>query len=162
MLDANVLVDFQAADLSLLTLASRHIGKVHIISSVLQEVEGLDETDCLRLGLHVVEPTLDQALEAAMSGRQLSFEDRLCLVVCRDNGWTCVSNDKALRKSCKDSGISVLWGLQLILELVHGGHLPAHEAVEAAERIHRTNPYISTPILESFRKKIAILVKRTG
>lgn len=158
LVDANVLVDYQAADLALLSLVSRHIGTVHIVSTVLAEVDGLDESECERLGFRVVEPTLAQATEAASSNGRLSFQDRTCLVVCRDRGWTCVSNDKGLRRSCDAVGVPVRWGLELMLELVQGGHLPAEDADEAAERIHRANPvFLNATILQTFRAKLAAL-----
>lgn len=158
LVDANVLVDYQAADLAILSLVSRHVGTVHIVSTVLAEVDGLDESECERLGFRVVEPTLAQAKEAASPNGRLSFQDRTCLVVCRDNGWTCVSNDKALRRSCDAVGVAVRWGLELMLELVQGGHLPAEDADEAAERIHQANPvFLSATILAAFREKLAAL-----
>ena len=156
LVDANVLVDYQAADLAILSLVSRHVGTVHIVSTVLAEVDGLDESECERLGFRVVEPTLAQATEAASPDGRLSFQDRTCLVVCRDNGWTCVSNDKALRRSCDAVGVAVRWGLELMLELVQGGHLPAEDADDAAERIHRANPVcLNATILAAFRAKLA-------
>lgn len=155
LIDANVLVDYQAADLTILGLVSRHVGTVYILSTVLAEVEGLDESECERLGFRVVEPTLEQAIEAASPNGRLSFEDRTGLVVCRDNGWTCVSNDKALRKSCEMADITVLWGLELMFGLVRDGHLPAEDASAAAERIHRANAmFLSAAILATFRKKL--------
>lgn len=158
LVDANVLVDYQAADLAILSLVSRHVGTVHIVSTVFAEVDGLDESECERLGFRVVEPTLAQATEAASPNGRLSFQDRTCLVVCRDNGWTCVSNDKALRRSCDAVGVAVRWGLELMLELVQGGHLPAEDADDAAERIHRANPvFLNATILAAFREKLAAL-----
>jgi len=159
LVDANVLVDYQAADLAILSLVSRHVGTVHIVSTVLAEVDGLDESECERFGFRVVEPTLAQATEAASPNGRLSFQDRTCLVVCRDNGWTCVSNDKALRRSCDAVGVAVRWGLELMLELVQGGHLPAEDAEDAAERIHSANPvFLNASILAAFKMKLAALV----
>lgn len=156
LVDANVLVDYQAADLAILSLVSRHVGTIHIVSTVLAEVDGLDESECERLGFRIVEPTLAQATEAASPNSRLSFQDRTCLVVCRDNGWTCVSNDKALRRSCDAAGVVVRWGLELMLDLVRGGHLPAEHADDAAERIHRANPvFLNATILAAFRQKLA-------
>jgi hypothetical protein len=88
LVDANVLVDYQAAGLAILSLVSRHIGMVHIVSTVL----------------------------------------------------------------------AVRWGLELMLELVQGGHLTAEDADQAAERSHRANPVFSNrTILAEFRKKLAAL-----
>lgn len=158
LVDANVLVDYQAVDLGVLSLVGRHMGPVHIVTTVLAEVEGLDESECERLGFCVVEPSLEQAMEAASPSGRLSFADRLCLVLCRDNDWTCVSNDKALRRSCESIGVAVRWGLELMLELVARGHLAAPEALVIAERMHRTNPvFLGVPVLAAFREKIAKL-----
>ncbi len=159
LVDANVLVDYQSADLEILSLVSQHIGPVYIVSTVLAEVDGLDEWECERLGLHVVEPTLAQATEAASPNGRLSFQDRTCVVVCRDNGWTCVSNDKALRRACGGVGVAVRWGLELMLDLVEVGHLPVATAAEAAERMHGANPvFLNATILAAFREKLAALL----
>lgn len=158
LVDANVPVDYQTADLTILSLVSRNLGTVHIVSTVLADVDGLDESTCERLGLRVVEPTLAQVAEAASSNGRLSFQDCTCLVVCRDNGWTCVSNDKALRRSCDALGVAVRWGLELMLELVQQGHLPAATAEEAAARIHRANPlFVNATVLTAFGDKLAKL-----
>jgi hypothetical protein len=45
----------------MLSLVSRHVGPVHIVSTVLAEVDGLDESKCERLGFRVVEPSIEQA-----------------------------------------------------------------------------------------------------
>lgn len=159
LVDANVLVDYQAADVSILQIVSQHIGAVYISSTVLAEVDGLDESECARLGLHIVEPSLAQATEAATRQGRLSFQDHTCLVLCRDEGWTCVSNDRALRRSCSDAGVPVLWGLELLLQLVEGQHLPAQDAADAAQRIHEANPmFVNQTVLEEFRRKLAVLV----
>jgi hypothetical protein len=84
--------------------------------------------------------------------------DRFCFVVCKDNDWTCVSNDKALRRACESAGVAVLWSLELLLELVKLGHLPADDASQAAERMHRANPaFLGATILAAFREKLAKL-----
>jgi hypothetical protein len=81
--------------------------------------------------------------------------DRFCFVVARDNGWTCVTNDKALRRACEGAGVTVLWSLELLLDLVNGGHLPAEDASQAAERMHLDNPiFLSAAILTAFRAKL--------
>lgn len=158
LVDANVLVDYQAAGLAILSLVSRYVGTVYIVSTVLAEVDGLDATECERLGFCVVEPTLGQAIAAAPPNGRLSFPDRLCVEVCRDNGWTCVSNDKALRRSCDAVGVSVRWGLELMLDLVQAGQLSAEDAYGAVERIHRANPvFVSGTILATFREKLGVL-----
>jgi predicted nucleic acid-binding protein len=107
LVDANVLVDYLAAGVELLGLVARAVGPIHVVSTVLAEVEDFDADGCARVGIRVVEPTLAQAREAAEPAGRLSFADRLCLVVCRERGWVCVSNDKALRRACEAARVDV-------------------------------------------------------
>lgn len=97
VIDANVLIDYATTDESVLALAARHFGRFIVPLPVLDEVELLDAVAYERLGIEVVEPTLEQLLEAGAERGRLSFEDRLCLVVARDAGWLCVTNDRRLR-----------------------------------------------------------------
>jgi len=157
LVDANVLIDYLAADLSVLALASRHLGEVHVLSTVLDEVDGLDESGCERLGLKVVEPELAQLVEAAEKRSSLSAQDHLCLVVARTRGWTCVTNDGALRRACTADGVAVLWGLELMAELVRLVQLGAEDAVAVARAIHESNPL---PIPGSLVDRFAALVRR--
>lgn len=151
LVDANVLIDYLAADLSVLALASRHLGDVHVLSTVLDEVEGLDESDCERLGLKVVEPELEQLTEAAEKRSSLSAQDHLCLVVARARRWTCVTNDGALRRVCTADGVAVLWGLEVMTELVRLVQLDAEDAVAVARAIHESNPlHIPESLVERF------------
>lgn len=93
--------------------------------------------------------------EAAQRGGPLSFEDKLCLVLARDNGWACLSNDGPLREACKAQGVSVVWGLEIMLWLVQARHLDADKAIEVAEAIHLSNPlYITRKIITTFRHKV--------
>ncbi len=62
--DANVLIDYTRTDPTVLTLVVRHLGPTHVPREVLGEVDQLDEEACDRLGLVVVEGTLEQILEA--------------------------------------------------------------------------------------------------
>ena len=65
LMDANVLIDYQKSDFSVLGLVNRHVSEVHILTTILDEVDGLDVVDCERLGLKAVEPELNQLTRAA-------------------------------------------------------------------------------------------------
>jgi len=91
--DANVLIDYAKASLEILGLVATHIGPVYVAAAVLDEVEQLDEAQCQTTGLTIVDGTFAQLTEAAQRGGPLSFEDKLCLVLARDHGWACLSND---------------------------------------------------------------------
>lgn len=155
ILDACVLIDFVTTDPSLLALTSQHVGPVHVASVVLAEVEQLDESSAATMGLQVVEPALALSLEAARRQGALSFEDWVSLMLARDNGWTCVTNDRRLRSECEAQGISVRWSLALLELLVAAGALTVDGAADAAESFHQVNPrYVSADIVGRFKIKL--------
>ena len=152
--DANVLIDYVKTNPQILGLVSKHVGTVYVVADVLEEVEQLDAEQCHAIGLTIVEGTLAQITEASQRGGPLSFEDKLCLILARDNGWACLSNDGPLRDACKAQGVSVVWGLEIMLQLVDAGHVSAALVIEVAESIHSINPlYITQKILTLFRRK---------
>lgn len=164
ILDANVLIDYQKSDLSILGLVDKHVGEVHILTTVIEEVDGVDATSCERLGLKALEPELDQLVLAAAIRGSLSFQDHLCLIVAKAAGFSCITNDKALRAACQAEGIEVYWGLEIMTELVRLGKLPAEEAIRVAEEIHLSNPlHIPRALVDRFTKKVtSIETKRQG
>lgn len=158
VVDANVLIDYASSDLSILGLAGEFVGTIHVPRPVLEEVEQLGETDCARLGIRLVEASVEQLLEAGAGQGRLSFSDRLCLVLARDRSWICVTNDRALRRACTDLSIPVLWGLELMLELVSLRRLTVKAALDIAVAIHRSNPrHITAEILDRFERKVSEL-----
>lgn len=155
--DANVLIDYAKTSPAILGLVAQHVGPVYVAADVLEEVEQLDVAQCLAIGLKIVDGNLAQLTEASKRGGPLSFEDKLCLVLARDNGWACLSNDGPLRQACKAQGVPVVWGLEIMLALVEGKHLNAAAAIHAARAIHVVNPmFITTKVLAAFQKKVAV------
>jgi hypothetical protein len=153
--DAKVLIDYAATDESVLAHAARHLGRVTVPLPVLDEVDLLDVADCEPLDIEVLEPSLEQLLEAGAERGRLSFEDRLCLVVARDAGWRCVTNDPRLRAACDTASVPVMWGLELLLELVLCGRFPPDQALAIAEELHRISPrHITSDIVAAFSRRI--------
>jgi predicted nucleic acid-binding protein len=156
VLDANVLIDYSAADKAVLSLASRHVGAIHVPSVLLEEVDGLDESECARLGLVVIEPETSLLVAAGRRRPGLSYYDHLCLLCAKAAGWTCVTNDGRLRRESAIEQVPVLWGLELMVPLVAGRHLAASAAITVAEGIQAANPlYITEEIVARFRTRIA-------
>jgi hypothetical protein len=119
-------------------------------------VDQIDDSTCARLGLVIAEATTDQLLEAGRSSGKLSFEDWVCFILARDNSWICVSNDRPLHKCCGRAGVRSMWGLELLLELVHGKHLTRAHALRVAESIRRSSGgRVTEVIIETFRSKLA-------
>lgn len=150
IVDACVLIDFCDADASVLTIIARALGPICVASPVLAEVDTLDESSATSLGLQVVEPTLAMFAEAANRRGGLSPQDHLCLLMAKAEGWTCVSNDKALRRACGEEQIEVLWGLQMMGLAVEAGELPGDAAEDVARRIAVVNPTIGTDLIDRF------------
>lgn len=149
--DADVLIDYRESDLAILDLVVQHIGRVAVVTSVLEEVRGVTAAQCARLGIEVIEVATDQLLQAAEVESSVSFNDRLCLVVCREEGWTCVTNDGALRRLCKRHGVETRFGLGLMVDLVATGVLTRRRAVSVARQMQIANPlHINDQVLTRF------------
>jgi len=114
ILDANILIDFCKCDTTINKLICTYVGQIYLATPVLNEINQIDEGDCLELGIILAEPELEQAVLAAEKKGPLSFQDNLCLILAKENKWACVTNDKPLRKRCKAEGIPIIWGVELI------------------------------------------------
>ncbi len=154
--DANVLIDYAKSDKSVLALISDHIAPIYVPSPVFDEANQFSEADAAALNMAIVEPTLSQALEAQHGQGAPSFQDWLCFVVARDTGWSVLTSDKALRNECNRNGISCVWGLGVMGDLVAGGRLQAPRAMRVANKIASVNPYITQEILSRFRNSIGL------
>jgi hypothetical protein len=157
ILDADVLIDYCKTDRSILTLVARHVGPVHVAAPIIGEVKQLDEASASDLGLVVIEPPIELAAQAAARrGGRLSFQDRLCLMLAKANGWTCVSNDRQLRLACEAEEVSVLWGLEILALVVDAGGIEPEGAREVAEAIHASNRFITRQVLQRFLRRIGV------
>ena len=139
--DADVLIDFRESEPAILALVGQHVGRVAVLPSVLDEFQGVTVTACAELGIAVVEVETERMLQATEVESQLSFNDRLYLVVCREEGWTCVTNDGALQGLCERHGVETRFGLGLMVDLVAAGLLERERAEAVARRIHASNPF---------------------
>ncbi len=119
LLDADVLIDYRKSELGVLKLVTRHVGRLAVIPSTLEEVRGVTTTECAQLGIEVVEVKTGQMLRATKVEPSVSFNDHLCLVVCREAGGMCATNDGALRRLCRRHGVETPYGLSLMVELGH-------------------------------------------
>lgn len=99
ILDACVLIDYCEADQTVLGTVSASVGSIHVASTVFDEVDRLDLSGAAALGIQIVEPPLALLQAAEVKRGALSVQDHLCLLMAKTNGWTCVSNDTALRRA---------------------------------------------------------------
>ncbi|MBS4032749.1 MAG: hypothetical protein KGZ63_15210 [Clostridiales bacterium] len=98
ILDANILIDYIKCDRTILKLICTYVGEIYLATTVLNEINDFDETECTEFGVILVEPELRQVVLAAEEVGRLSFQDNLCFILAKENGWTCVTNDIPLRK----------------------------------------------------------------
>jgi len=152
IMDACVLIDYLKTERSVFELFAKYIGPVHVVSPIVEEVKEIDSAEeLIKLGLIIVEPELEDAFAAASQIGSTSFQDKLCLLTAKRHGFTCVTNDKSLRKLCEKEKVPLLWGLQLLAGLHQYGGIPAADAIAIAQQIHETNPkHITARIVESF------------
>lgn len=156
IVDASVLIDYGDTAPTVLALFSRHYGPICVLEPVLhQEVDPLDAADCERLGIRVVPVDTDLLLEAGTRGGPLSLYDWASLLVAQAMSARCITNDRALRRECENAGISCLWGLEIMVDLVRGGDLESADALRIAESIHEINAgHISREVLDRFRERL--------
>lgn len=157
VLGANVLIDLYTSDSTIIRLINSFIGQLILPEPVLSEVRSINKVDCSELGIVLVEPKLEQVMQAASGKGALSFQDNLCLILAKDNGWTCVTNDKLLRQRCEIENIPIFWGVELICVLVERGGLSPNQAREILLKIQKINPrYITDNIIRQALKKIGL------
>ena len=149
--DADVLIDYRESEIKILELVVQHMGRVVILAPVLDEVQGVTPAQCAQLGIEVVEVETEQLVRASEVESRVSFNDRLCLVACREEGWTCVTNDGALRRLCERHGVATRFGLGLMVDLVAVGALTRRRAMAVARQIQASNPlHINERVLARF------------
>jgi hypothetical protein len=156
LVDACVLIDFAKSDTSVITLVSRYVGEVYVATPVFEEVHDIDPAMAASLGIKLFEPPLAMLVAAAAKRGRLSFQDRLCLMVAKANGWTCVSNDRRLRESCEAEAVTVMWGFELLALLVEGKALTPTAARDIARNIAASNKRIGRQVLQRFFSRIRV------
>lgn len=149
--DADVLIDYRESEIKILELVVQNIGRVVVLAPVLDEVQGVTPAQCTQLGVEVVEVETDLLIQASEVEARVSFNDRLCLVACSEEGWTCVTNDGALRRLCDSHGVATRFGLSLMVDLVALGSLTRRRAIAIARQIQASNPlHINERVLRRF------------
>lgn len=121
--DANVLIDYVAVDEDVVREVVRFWGTVYVPTRILHEVKRLDEERAKGLGLTIIETPLILDPVPGLSG-----PDRACLHFVLAEGWTCLANDRLLRKECMRRGGKVVWGLEMLLKLVKADQITSARA----------------------------------
>jgi hypothetical protein len=152
--DANVLIDYRDADLSILRSACVHVGPIRVVREVLDEVADFDADQASSLGIDVVDAGAELLLEVATLPRRLSRPDRLSYLVARENDWICLTNDRLLRELCAENGVRLCWGLKIMELLVEADVLVLDVAAATARTIVANNPQMGEAVLSTFLRRI--------
>lgn len=152
--DASVLIDYVETDVEVLCLASRLFAKLLVPRPVLEQVPRLTYRACRTLGIVVVDAETEILVDAATRSQSLGFEDSLCLVLCEQSQWTCVTNDAALARVCARSNVAVRRGLNLMVELVAHQRLTTARAVTIAHAIQASNHFVTAAIVAEFERLV--------
>jgi len=152
--DANVLIDYLKANEKLITEACSSIFEIYVPIPVLGEIKQLSETKAKKIGLRLYEPSMEQLIESSSGSQRLSYQDKLCLRIAKDNGWICATNDKVLKKECERSKVSTIWGLEIMLVLNEQGVLTKREAIKTAQSIFKENTRLGKAVVHGFIEKL--------
>lgn len=139
--DADVLINYRESEFDVLELITQHIGAVAVLADVLLEADDLTPHQCEQLGIKVVETRATWLMQAAEASEYLPFNAYLSLLACIERGWTCVTNDGALRRLCIRRGVAAKCGIGPVEDLVDAGVLTPRRAIAIARRIQGLNPY---------------------
>lgn len=156
VIDADILIDFLRADRKVLRLLATKLWTIYVPTEILAEVDDLDAELAESLGLVVYEPSFEEYVEATtVHGGRLSTRDRLCLIISRNHGWACLSNDRQLGKECSRSGIPVFRSLKTLELLYRAGRLDFQRAERVAGALHAANPrFIPMALVREFLDSI--------
>lgn len=161
IVDANVLIDYSESDLRMLSLLSDNVGRVHIARSTFEKVKQLTTAVVKKHHLTIVTPDLDTAIRASQERGALAYDDRETLLLAKLNGWTCITNDKRLRRECKSEEVNCLWGLEPMKALVEHRLVSRSAAIAVARKIQTLNPgYITEDIVSRFKEQIRSIQER--
>ena len=155
LIDADVLIDFQNSDFSVLREVNQFVGKICSLREILEEVEGLKLEDCNQVNLEIIKPKEYVADKAKIKRGRLSENDRLNLYTALDSDFVLVTNDSDLQRACKESNVKTIRGLRLLINLIENSKIPAQDIIEIAEKIHKSNSiHISREIFNAFSDEV--------
>ncbi|MGG3561972.1 hypothetical protein ABES03_10240 [Neobacillus rhizosphaerae] len=140
ILDVNMLYDLYKSDKALIPLISSSVGQIHLASSGLEQIKFINKSDCYSLGIHIIEPNVKHLFDAMTRRGTLSFQDHLCLILAKENGWTCVTNCNPLRRECEIENIPFIWRNDIIRKIALSGAITAVTEKKLLNQLARFNP----------------------
>lgn len=152
--------------MKILKVFGKRVGRLYISDHTPEmDASRLPRDACQKAGIRVHEPSIAHFVEAVhmQHPRALSNADRLNVIIARDMPATLVTNDRLQREFAGDHGVEVIWGLNLVEELVKVRKLTDEAAISVLQRIRDHNPrYVSDDIVKRFIAKMKAIGSRTA
>jgi len=145
--DACVMLDYLDFAPSILSLTVKHFTQIYIPDVVLLELTKYSQSDIESLGIKIQETPLSYYLIPLLG--PLSLQDRACLMLSQEMGWTCVTNDQRLKKACDNEQVATLGGFGLLILLVRKKIITKEEGVKVIKAIGKGNMWISPSLIEN-------------
>ena len=152
--DSCVLIDYIKSARDALRMLTRMVRFVVPRILLVEEVHDLTVDEAESLGLEVFDAPIEVLGEATRMPRPLSNFDWLCLILARDNRWTCVSNDRRLRAQCNSMGVETQWSLDPLLMLVRQKKLTKERAEKIVREMAKQNRFIGVRVVTAFVSRI--------
>lgn len=144
--DACVMLDYLDFAPSILFLTAKHFTQIFIPDVVLLELHNYSQADIENLGIRIQETPISYYLLPLLG--PLSFQDRACLMLSQEMGWTCVTNDQKLRKACDYEQVATIGGFGLLILLAQKKIITIKEGIQAINAIRKGNSWISSSLVE--------------
>lgn len=161
IIDADALIDYCKSNLGMISILSQNVQPVHIGCATFNKVSCLSLKEAEKHNLLIETPDIQTALNAAKKRGPLAYDDRETLLLAKKHRWTCITNDKALRRECEIEGVTCLWGLEPMRMLVEHRLIISSKAIGVARRIQSANPsFITEDIVRKFEEQIKELDRK--
>lgn len=124
---------------------------------VFLEVRDLSLEHAKSLRLTIVEPSDRQLAEALEKKGRLSFQDLLCLLLARDRGVPCMTNDKALRRACSMNGVEPVWGLEILVLLAGEGSHSREDLLTVGRQVCSRSLFLGDELFRKLQRRLSDL-----
>ena len=152
--DACVMLDYLEFAPSILFLTVKHFSQIYIPDVVLLELTKYSQSEVEALGIRIQETPLSYYLVPLLG--PLSFQDRACLWLSQEMGWTCVTNDQKLKKACDNEQVATIGGFGLLILLAQKKIISIEKGVKAIKAIGKGNSWISPSLIENVISQLEV------
>ena len=143
--DACVMLDYLDFAPNILSSTVKHFAKIFIPDVVLLELTKYSQSAIEAFGIRIQDTPLSYYLVPLLG--PLSFQDRACLWLSQEMGWTCVTNDQKLRNACEKERVATIGGFGLLILLAQKKIISIEEGIMTIKAIGKGNSWISPSLI---------------